>query len=161
MPNAPDHCTTPRPWPHATMFSQVFNVLRGGFIPAYAANVRSQHLVYNTQQSRARCKSAAVVTITASSALNHPYPTNKLLTASATSSAAREYHLHLLRFAGSLYPKCCFSCRYPNGTTAERKVIRDAHIQYTLGLLWFWAHDNATGEGLHEELRQVGHCNDE
>lgn len=132
--------------------SQAFNVLRGGFIPAFAANVRSLYLIHNTQQPRARCKTAAAVTILGLS---------KLLTASATPSAAREYHLHFLRLAGVLYPKCCFCCRYPNGTTAERKVIRDAHIQYTLGLLWFWAHDNATGEGLHEELRQVGHCNDE
>ena len=50
---------------------------------------------------------------------------------------------------------------YPNGTTAERKLIRQAHINYTLGLLWFWATDPASGNSLHEEMAELGFCTDE
>jgi hypothetical protein len=50
---------------------------------------------------------------------------------------------------------------YPNGTLEERSVIRDAHIKYTMGLLYFWATDPAAGEALHSELATVGHCTDE
>ena len=41
---------------------------------------------------------------------------------------------------------------YPNGTTAQRTAIREAHIQYILGLLWFWQTDPSTGEALHKEM---------
>lgn len=50
---------------------------------------------------------------------------------------------------------------YPNGTTQERQMIRQAHINYTLGLLWFWATDPSTGDALHEEMSQIGFCKDE
>ena len=51
--------------------------------------------------------------------------------------------------------------KYPNATTAEREKIRDAHIQYILGLLWFWSTDPAAGEALHQEMSQIGYCTDE
>ena len=41
---------------------------------------------------------------------------------------------------------------YPNGTTAQRTAIREAHIQYILGLLWFWQTDPSTGDALHKEM---------
>ena len=50
---------------------------------------------------------------------------------------------------------------WPNGTTAERKAIRQAHIDYIQGLLWFWATDPAAGDALHTELANVGYCTDE
>jgi hypothetical protein len=50
---------------------------------------------------------------------------------------------------------------YPNATTAGRVAIREAHIAYITGLLWFWATDPAAGPALHAELAAVGHCNDE
>ena len=50
---------------------------------------------------------------------------------------------------------------YPNGTTAQRTAIREAHIQYTLGLLWFWQTDPSTGDALHEEMSALGFCTDE
>jgi len=50
---------------------------------------------------------------------------------------------------------------YPNGTTEERKAIRQAHINYTLGLLWFYATDPAAGDQLHEEMAGLGFCTDE
>ena len=50
---------------------------------------------------------------------------------------------------------------YPNGTIEERERIRDEHIQYIKGLLWFWLTDDAVPEAVKNELRQYGHCNDE
>lgn len=50
---------------------------------------------------------------------------------------------------------------YPNGTTQQRNTIREAHIQYTLGLLWFWATDPSVGDAVHEEMATLGHCSDE
>jgi hypothetical protein len=50
---------------------------------------------------------------------------------------------------------------YPNGTTAQRTAIREAHIQYILGLLWFWQTDPSTGDALHQELSALGFCTDE
>jgi hypothetical protein len=54
-----------------------------------------------------------------------------------------------------------FHGRYPNGTLSERRAIRAAHVNYTLGLLWFWASDPAAGDALHSEMASVGFCNDE
>ena len=50
---------------------------------------------------------------------------------------------------------------YPNATTKQRVVIRDRHIQYILGLLWFWSSDPASGTALHEEMAELGYCTDE
>ena len=50
---------------------------------------------------------------------------------------------------------------YPNGTTAQRTAIREAHVQYTRGLLWFWQTDPSTGAALHEEMSALGLCADE
>ena len=50
---------------------------------------------------------------------------------------------------------------WPNGTFAERKRIRDAHIAYIRGLLWFLATDPASGESLHAEMATLGLCDDE
>ena len=50
---------------------------------------------------------------------------------------------------------------YPNGTTEQRTAIREAHIHYTLGLLWFWQTDSSTGAALHEEMSALGLCTDE
>jgi hypothetical protein len=41
---------------------------------------------------------------------------------------------------------------YPNATTQQRVKIRERHIQYILGLLWFWSSDPASGSVLHEEM---------
>eukprot|EP01052_Picozoa_sp_SAG31_P025399 SAG31_NODE_2224_length_6150_cov_5.071724_2_plen_713_part_00 len=50
---------------------------------------------------------------------------------------------------------------YPNGTLAERKAIRQKHIHYITGLLWFWASDPAAGPALRAEMASIGHCTDE
>ena len=50
---------------------------------------------------------------------------------------------------------------YPNASTAEREQIREAHIQYMLGLLWFWSTDPAVGASLHKEMAEIGYCTDE
>eukprot|EP00038_Savillea_parva_P018622 m.24571 g.24571 ORF g.24571 m.24571 type:complete len:727 (-) comp4171_c0_seq1:164-2344(-) len=50
---------------------------------------------------------------------------------------------------------------YPNATLEQRRAIREAHVKYTMGLLWFWATDPAAGPDLHAELATVGLCSDE
>jgi hypothetical protein len=50
---------------------------------------------------------------------------------------------------------------YPNGTTAQRTTIREAHIQYILGLLWFWQSDPSINQTLREEVSALGFCTDE
>jgi hypothetical protein len=50
---------------------------------------------------------------------------------------------------------------YPNATTQQRVEIRDRHIQYMLGLLWFWSSDPASGTALHKEMAEIGYCTDE
>lgn len=50
---------------------------------------------------------------------------------------------------------------YPNGTTAQRTAIREAHIQYILGLLWFWQTDPSINETLREDMSALGFCTDE
>ena len=50
---------------------------------------------------------------------------------------------------------------YPNATTEQRLAIRERHIQYILGLLWFWSSDPAAGTKLHEGMADLGFCTDE
>jgi len=50
---------------------------------------------------------------------------------------------------------------YPNGTIEERKKIWRAHIEFTRGLLWFWASDDAVPKRVRDELKALGHCSDE
>ena len=41
---------------------------------------------------------------------------------------------------------------YPNGTLPERAAIWRRHVEFTRGLLWFWASD----PGVPAAVRQVG-----
>lgn len=50
---------------------------------------------------------------------------------------------------------------YPNGTTAERDAIWRAHVEFTRGLLWFWASDPAVPKRVRDEINTYGHCSDE
>ena len=50
---------------------------------------------------------------------------------------------------------------WPNASIEERGTIREAHIRYITGLLWFWATDPSVGDSLRAQMATVGHCTDE
>jgi hypothetical protein len=50
---------------------------------------------------------------------------------------------------------------YPEGSYAERARIRQAHIDYIQGFLYFLAHDSHVPAGLSAEMKQWGLCRDE
>jgi hypothetical protein len=50
---------------------------------------------------------------------------------------------------------------YPEGTRAQRERIRQAHEDYTRGLLRFLADDSRVAESLRVEMRSWGLCKDE
>jgi hypothetical protein len=53
------------------------------------------------------------------------------------------------------------SYRYPEGSYAERARIRQAHVDYIQGFLYFLAHDSRVPAGLSAEMKQWGLCRDE
>jgi hypothetical protein len=50
---------------------------------------------------------------------------------------------------------------YPDGDAATRARIRQDHIDYTQGFLWFLGHDPRVPEGLRAETNSWGLCRDE
>jgi hypothetical protein len=50
---------------------------------------------------------------------------------------------------------------YPEGSYAERATIRQAHVDYIQGFLYFLAHDSRVPAGLSGEMKQWGLCRDE
>jgi FAD dependent oxidoreductase len=50
---------------------------------------------------------------------------------------------------------------YPNGTYAARARIRQAHIEYLQGFLYFLATDSRIPSGLSAEMKEWGLCRDE
>jgi hypothetical protein len=50
---------------------------------------------------------------------------------------------------------------YPNGTLPERAAIWRRHVEFTRGLLWFWASDPGVPAAVRQEMAGLGHCTDE
>jgi hypothetical protein len=53
------------------------------------------------------------------------------------------------------------SWAYINGTNAKRRRVWQRHINFTQGLLWFWATDPSVPIAVRDEMATFGHCNDE
>lgn len=51
--------------------------------------------------------------------------------------------------------------RWPEASYAEREVIRKAHLDYQMGLMWTLANDPRVPEGIREVVSQWGTCQDE
>ena len=54
-----------------------------------------------------------------------------------------------------------FNWRYPDGDYAERARIWQEHEEYTKGLVWFLANDDAVPEAIRNEMRAYGWPKDE
>jgi hypothetical protein len=50
---------------------------------------------------------------------------------------------------------------YPDADEATRERIRQDHVEYTQGFLWFLAHDPRVPKALHDELNEWGLAKDE
>src|SRR5439155_14630767 len=50
---------------------------------------------------------------------------------------------------------------YPNGDYATRARIRQAHVDYIQGFLYFLAHDSRVPAALSSEMKEWGLCRDE
>ena len=50
---------------------------------------------------------------------------------------------------------------YPDADYRRRQEIRDHHLRYTQGLLYFLAHDPGVPEAIRQEMRRWGLCKDE
>ncbi len=51
--------------------------------------------------------------------------------------------------------------RFPEANYAERETIFQEHVQWTLGLLWFWSTDPAVPSLFQDKVRNWGWCRDE
>merc|ERR1712130_501873 len=50
---------------------------------------------------------------------------------------------------------------YPNASNKERAIIRSKHVNYTLGMLWFYGHDPIVPEKVRSQMLSYGLCKDE